>query len=129
MIDMPGGGLALPIELGGLKERKGTHDIGAGKGEGILDATVYMTLGSKVDDAIDLLILHELIEGFVVADIHLDELIVGASLDILQIGEVTGIGELIEIDNLIFGILVDEQTYNMTPYKSGTAGDDNATHG
>lgn len=129
MIDMPGGGLALPIELGGLKERKGTHDIGASKGEGVLDTAVDMTLGCKVDDAIDLLVLHQLVEGFEVADIHLDKLIVGATLDILQVGEVAGIGELIKIDNLIFGIFVDEQTYNMTPYKSGTAGDDNATHG
>ena len=128
MIDMPWCGLALPIELGSLKEGKSTHNIGTSKGERILDAAVDMTLGSKMDDAIDLFVLHQLIKGIEIADIHLDKLIVGAILDILQIGEVASISELIKVDNLIFGIFVDEQTYNMTPYEAGTAGDDNATH-
>ena len=128
MIDMPWCGLALPIELGGLKEREGTHDIGASKGEGVLDTAVDMTLGCKVDDAIDLLVLHQLIEGIEVTDVHLDKLVVGTVLDILQIGEVAGIGQLVKVDDLILGILVDEQSYYMAADEAGTAGDDDVTH-
>ena len=50
-----------------------------------------MTLSSKVDDAIDLLVLHQLIKGIEVADVHLDKLVIGTVLDILQIGQITGI--------------------------------------
>ena len=74
-----------------------------------------------MDDAVYLLILHEFVESVEVANVHLHELIVGLILDVLQVCEVSGIGQLVEIDDVILGIFVDEKPYNMTADESGSA--------
>ena len=124
LFHLVGSGLALPIEFGSLKERQCTHHIGAGKGEGVLDATVYMALCSQVDDTIDLLLLHEFIKSLEVADIHLDKLIVGLVLDILQVGQVARVGQLIDVDDVILGIFVHEKAYHMAPNEASATRDD-----
>ena len=104
---------ALPVDLCSLQHAQRTHHIGMCECERILDATVYMTLCCEVDNTINLLCLHQLQHIIEVTDIHLDKLIVGLVLDILQISKVTGISQLIKIDNLIVGMLIDEQTDDM----------------
>lgn len=68
-----------------------------------------MTLGCKMYDAIDLLVLHKLIECVEVADIHLNKLIVWLILNVLEIRQVTCVGQLVEIDNVVLGILIHER--------------------
>ena len=87
-----------------------------------------MTLGGKVDDAVDLLVLHQLIDTVEVAYVHLDELVVGFVFDVFKVGEVAGIGQLVKVDNLVLRVLVDKQPYHMASNESGTAGDDDV-HG
>ena len=67
-----------------------------------------MRLGCKVDDAVDLLVLHQLIEGIEVADVHLDELVVRLVLHILEVGKVTSVGKLVNVDNLVIRIFIYE---------------------
>ncbi len=57
-----------------------------------------MTLSSKVYDAINLLILHQLIESVEVADVHLHELIVRLILYVLEVCKVTCIGLACKLD-------------------------------
>ena len=83
-----------------------------------------MALGCQMDYAIDLLILHELVEGIKVADVHPDELVVWLVLNVLEVSQIAGIGQLVKIDNLVLGIFVDEQAYHMTSDESCTAGND-----
>ena len=87
-----------------------------------------MALGCKVDNTIDLLILHQLIERLEVADIHLDELVVRLILNILQIGKVTGIGKLVKVDNVVLRIFIDKQTHNVAANKACTACDNDIFH-
>ena len=47
-----------------------------------------MALGSEMDDTVNLLVLHQLIESIEVADVHLDKLIIWFVLDVLEIGKV-----------------------------------------
>ena len=42
-----------------------------------------MALGSKMDDAVDMLVLHQLVDCVEVADVHLYELVVGLVLNVL----------------------------------------------
>ena len=72
-----------------------------------------MALCCKVDDAVDVLVLHQLVEGIEVADVHPDELVVRLVLDVLEVGEVAGIGQLVKIDDLVLGIFVYEESYDM----------------
>ena len=98
----------LPIEFRSLQQRQRTHHIGLGKGEGIFDGTVHVTLCSEVDDAIDLLVLHQLVESIEVADVHLYKLVVRCLLNVLEVCQVAGIRQLVEINDVILGILVHE---------------------
>ena len=81
-----------------------------------------MLFSCQVDDAIDMLIMHQLVERIEVANIHLHELVVGLILDVLEISQVASISELIEVDDVVFGIFVYEQAYNVTSDEASTSG-------
>ena len=118
------GGLTLPIEFGSLEECEGSHHIGTGKGEGVFDAAIYMTLGGQVDDAINLLFLEQLIDTFEITDVHLDKLVIGFVFYIFEIGQVACIGQFIQIDDFIVWVLIDKEAYDVATNKACTAGDD-----
>ena len=117
----------LPIETGSLKQAQRTHHVGAGKGERILDGTVHMAFCCQVDDTIDLFLLHELVESLKIADIHPDELVVGLILHILQVGQITRIGQLVQVNDLILRILIHEKTYHMASNETCAACNDNTS--
>ena len=114
----------FPIQLGCLQHAQRPHHIGLGKGERVLDGAVHMTFGSEVDDAVDVLVLHQFIHAFKVADVHLDEAVVGLVLNVLQVGKVAGVGQLVEVDDFVFGVFVDEQADDMVADEACTASDD-----
>ena len=118
-------GQRLPVELRGLEQRKRAHHVGAGKGEGVLDAAVHVALGSKMNNAIHLLLLHQTVESVEVADVHLHKLIVGPALKVFQVGEIARVGELIEANYVILGIFVHKKAHHMAANKPGTAGNNN----
>ena len=72
-----------------------------------------MGFGGKVDDAVNLLVLHQLVEGVKVADVHLDELIVRLVLYVLEIGQVAGVSEFVEVDDVVFGVFVDKEAHHV----------------
>ena len=120
-------GEAFPVELCSLKQAERTHDIRLREGERILDGAVHMAFGSEMDDAIDLLVLHELVERVEIADVHLHELVVRLALDVLEVRKVACVGELVEVDNVVLGVLVHEQTNDMASDKARAAGDDDGS--
>ena len=73
-----------------------------------------------MDDAVHLLVLHQLVEGVEVADVHLDELVVRLILNVLEVSQVSGIRQFVEIDDVIVRILVHEEANHMTSNESGT---------
>ena len=87
-----------------------------------------MAFCRQVDDAVDLLVLHELVERVEVADVHLHELVVRLALDVLEVREVARVGQLVEIDNVVLGVLVHEQANDMASDKARAAGDDDILH-
>lgn len=82
-----------------------------------------MGLSREMYDSVNFLILHKLVEGLKVADIHLDELVVRSILDVLEIRKVASIGQLVEIYDLILRIFVDKESYNMAADETSAAGD------
>ena len=82
-----------------------------------------MALGSEMNDTVNLLVLHQLIESIEVADVHLDKLILWLVLDVLEIGKITCIRQLVEVDDFVLWILVHEEANDMRANKSGTASD------
>ena len=80
-----------------------------------------MALGSEMDDTVYLLVLHKLIESIEVADVHLDKLVVWLVLDVLEVGKITCIRQLVEVDDFIIWIFVHEEANDMRANKSGSA--------
>ncbi len=86
-----------------------------------------MAFCRQVDDTVDMLILHELVERVKVANVHLHELVVRLVLDILEVRKVARVGKLIEVDNLVFRILIDKESNDMASDKARAAGNDNGS--
>ena len=118
-------GEAFPIELRGLQQAQSSHHVRLRESERVLDGAIDMAFGSEVDDAIDLFVLHELVERVKVADVHFHELIVRLAFDVLEVREVARIGQLVKIDNLVFRILVHEKANYVATNEACAAGNDN----
>ena len=88
-----------------------------------------MRFCSEMDDTVNLLALHQLVESGEVANVDLHELVVWLFLDVLQVSQIARIGELVEVDDFIFGIFVYKEAYNMRANKTCSSCDNNiASH-
>ena len=112
----------FPGVAGCLQERKRAEDIGLCKCERILDRTVHVGLRRKMDYSVDLVVCHNLQHLLEVAYVCLDEDIVWAILYILEIREVAGIGELVDVDYAVVGIVLHEQSHDVAADESRTSG-------
>ncbi len=121
-------GEAFPVELGCLEQAKRAHHVRLREGERVLDGAVHVTFCRQVDDTVYMFVLHELVERVKVADVHLHELVVRLVLDVLQVREVARVGKLIEVDNLVFRVLVHKQANHVASNKACTAGNDDILH-
>jgi len=101
----------LPVNLCRLEQRQGTHHVGMSKSERILDTSIYMTLGSEMDDAIHLIVLHQLQHQVEITDITLYESIVRLVLDVLEVSQVACVSQLVEVDDVILRIFVHKKSY------------------
>ena len=104
---------AFPVQLRSLQQAQRTHHIGTCKRKRILDRAVHVALCCQVDDTVHLLLLHQAVESVEVADVHLHELVVRTVLDVLQIGQIARIRQLVQVDDAILRILVHKQSYDM----------------
>ena len=113
----------LPVFLCGLQEGQGAHHVGAGESEGVFDGAVNVALGGQMDDAGYLMFADDASHLLEVGNVGLDESVVGTVLDVLEVCEVAGIRQLVEVDDMVVGILVDKKSDNMGTDESGSAGD------
>lgn len=76
-----------------------------------------MALGCKVNDAVNIFVLHQLIECVKVANVHLHELVVWLILDVFEVGKVTCISQLVKVYDLYFGYLFTKSLTTCEPIK------------
>jgi hypothetical protein len=67
-----------------------------------------MAFGGKVDDGIELILFEEFFDAGFVGDIPFLKGVVGGVLNVFQVGEITGIGKRVEVDDMVLRILIDE---------------------
>ncbi|MNE85059.1 hypothetical protein D3C80_1820150 [compost metagenome] len=82
-----------------------------------------MGFGSQVHHDIRLVLAEHPLHGATVADIHLLEGIACAGTDLGQRVGIAGVGQFVEIDHAVFG-LVDELADDGRADKAGAAGDE-----
>ena len=95
-----------PNRLCSLQEAQRAHHIGLRERKRILDGTVHVTLCGQVNDAVHLLFLHETEHPLKVTDVHLHKLIIGLVLNVLEVGKIPGVGEFVQVNNMILRVFV-----------------------
>ena len=126
---LPGLGVGIvPGILAALQQVNGAQNIGLNKNFRVADAAVNVALGSKVDDVIRVIFGDQVSDKSLIADIALNKDMAGIVLDIFQVFQVAGIGQLIQVDQadilVFFQHIVDKVGAN----KTGTAGNKISFH-
>ena len=107
----------LPVNLCRLEQRQGSHHVGLSESEWILDTSIYMALGSEMDDAIHLVVLHQFQHQVEIADVALNECIIRLVLDVLEVSQVASVSQLVEVDDVILGYLFTKSLTTCEPMK------------
>ena len=87
-----------------------------------------MALSGQMDYAIDILFLYQPVDSVKVTDVHPDEAVVGPVLNVPEVGQVAGIGQLVQVDDPVFRVLVDEQSHYVASNEACTSGYDYILH-
>ena len=115
---------AVPCLVCGFQQGQRAHDVGAGEREGIVDRTVHMAFGRQVDHSVDRMAGEQVAEQFPIADVALDEAVIGPVLDLFQVGEVARIGQLVEVHDQVVGIGVHQPAHHVRADETGAAGNE-----
>ena len=82
-----------------------------------------MAFRRQVDDAVDILLLHQPEHRVKITDVRLDKGVIGLVLDVLEVRQVAGVGQFVDIDDMIVRIFRDEKPHDVRADEPGTAGD------
>ena len=114
---------AVPCLFCRLKQGQSAEDVGLGKGERVFDAPVHVALCCQVDNAVDGVLPENRLHAGVVADVCPLENVVGRVLHVLQVGEVAGISQLVEVHNPVVRVFLYKQAHDVRADEAGTACD------
>ena len=103
------------------------EDVGADEGLGIHDGAVDVRLGGEVDDGVGG-VGDGVAHGLSVGDVGADELVslVGDAIEVL---EVAGVGQEVDIDDADVGALVEDDADETGADEAGASRDDPGGHG
>ena len=113
----------------GVHQDGGADDVGLEEDGGVLDAAVHMAFGRKVHDDIGLLLLKNAVNGLAVADVGLAEAEAVLVEDGCQSRKIARIGQLIDADDAVLGVVIHQVKNKVAADKAGAAGDDDGLHG
>jgi hypothetical protein len=88
----------LPKAAAGFEEVEGADDVGLNEIAGAGDGTVNMGFGGEVQDMGDAVLLDQLEHGGLVAEVGFFEGVFGVMRDALEVFEVAGVREAIQVD-------------------------------
>ena len=112
---------AVVVGTDRFEQVEGANDVGLDKVFRAVDGAVYVAFGGEVDDGAWLVCSQQLINQCLVADIALDEDVVGVVLQRRQGFHVAGIGQLVEVDQYLIRLLEPVQR-KVATNKAGSAG-------
>ena len=81
------------------QEGAGSEDIGADKRIRVMDGAIHMALSGKIDDRIGLVMVQQLADEQRIPNIAPDKNMFGIPINGRQVTDISGIGELVEIDD------------------------------
>src|SRR6185437_15968351 len=84
------------IGLGGIQKHLCSNDVGLNEWPGAEDAAIDVRLGGKVDDMRDAVLFEKLRDELLIADVAAHKRQSRILHQVLEIGQIPGVGELIE---------------------------------
>ena len=108
----------------GIQQNLRTHDIGSKKHFGVLNGAVYMGFCGKIYDIVRFFRFKQVIYQLSVCNIPLDKLEFRVVHDRLQRFKVARIGQRIQTDDLIVGMVLALIKHEIAADKPGAAGHD-----
>ena len=115
----------LPIGTRRLEQLVSPNDVGLNELCRAVDRAVDMGFGGQVHDGIRLEFQQRFTDTFAIGDIGLKELIAVAAVDFCQRLEIAGVGQLVQIEDAVPGVL-DQMADQSRADESGSAGYENA---
>jgi hypothetical protein len=122
------GQVVLPGPAGGVEQVGRAHHVGEHERERIGDGAVHVRLGRQVDHAVEAVFGKQPVHESGVHDVAFEKSIIGGLLNVSEVGEVTGVGQLVEVKNVVVGMPVYEQPYYVGTDEPGPAGNQNFLH-
>ena len=104
-----------------IHENGSTCDVSLEEDLRVLDGTVYVRLGSKVNYYIRLLLFEKLINSFLIADVCLNESEIRIIHNRLECRKVTCICELIKADDPVVWMCLEHMEYEVASDKTCAA--------
>ena len=112
----------LPILTGSFQQGVGAYDVGFDEVSGAVYGAVYVAFGGQVHDGVWLVLGQYAVYFSTVADVYLFEGVAFTVAHFCQAFEVAGVGEFVEVDHFVLGVLDDVANYGGA-YEAGAAGD------
>ena len=119
--------------FGRLQEHVSSINVRVGKGNGVTKGIVHMSLGGKMQNSVNFLLLQDIADQIERANVSFDELEVGEVLDAVQVGQARAVVEAIVHHNVVVRILLAQQDGDMgsdescNPKESTVSGNSNKT--
>ena len=112
----------------GIHQDGGADDIGLEEDGGVLDAAVHMAFGREVHNDVGLFLLKNAVDGLAVADVGFAEAEIVLLKDGSQGRKIARIGQLVDADDAVLGVVTHQVKNEVAADKAGTAGNDDG-HG
>jgi hypothetical protein len=104
-----------------FKQHAGPHHIGPCKGSRVKNGPIDVSLRRNIDHRFNSMLTDETFDQGLISDIPMHKHMSGMGLDRLEICEIPGVFQCVEIHHLM-AALNNEATYEMRPDESGPAG-------
>ena len=113
----------IPRLLGALEQVHRAHDIRLHKDFRVRNRTIHVRLRRKVDDAVKVVFFKQRRHQFLVADIALHKDVALIPFHALQVLQIAGIRQLVQIDQENIVVLFEHVIYEVRSDKTRAAGD------
>ena len=86
-----------------------------------------MTLSGEVDNAVKAVFVEEFVNEIGIHDVAAYEQVIVGVHDVFEVCQITRIGQLVEVNDSVIGILPDQQPNQVGTDETGTSGDQNVS--
>lgn len=89
----------IPVATHGFEQVKGAYDVGLNKHTRPVNRTIHMAFGGEIDDGTWFGVGQQVGDEIAITDVAVDELVTRIAIKLLEVLEVTGVGQQVEVND------------------------------